>query len=606
MNSKQKFLFLFIIIGLFFPSFMIVKAENFNISEYQIIISTNENRSLDVSERYLIYFNSTTDNFTRTLNSKFNIIRIDGTTNYLSGKISDISTTRTFSTSNKGSKKVIKIMDTNALAGSTNSYDINYKFNLGIDKNREFDEFYYYLVDGSFNNTISSVYFKIDLPSSSNRCDITFLIDGQELSSNDISYSFNNNQITGFYNLQLNSNQTLAIDIKLDEGYFKDEVDTYNYFNFLLPFFPLITLIISFISWLAFGKGIKSKINKCETVPNDFDTAEIAFLYKGNITEHDVITTLWVLANKGYLKFYEANDGYKLGKPNSVTLTKLKNYEGDNAIQKTLFETIFEQSDVVELKNLEYRCYDALKYSKDILDNKDNKDKIFFSKIKKIRIAITILMAISILILNFNSVYLLTGQYFLIPIITSIYLFGIVVLFYFETKLPIKIIFGICFIGLGLYTGIAPILNEITTLIIYIVGTLLLYGSVAFYYFLSDRTLFGNKFYREILSFKKYLESMNKDQLISNIKLEKTFFYQMYPYTYILGINDIWITKGEKIITEAPSWYESEEQFSLSNFNKFCKSSVYTITQAMFKRQLPGMSSERIEYKKEKSPIDLD
>ena len=72
----------------------------------------------------------------------------------------------------------------------------------------------------------------------------------------------------------------------------------------------------------------------------------------------------------------------------------------------------------------------------------------------------------------------------------------------------------------------------------------------------------------------------------------------MYPYAYVFNITEVWNYKGNDFIKEFPVWYKTKEDFSLQNFQKFCRNMIFITTQAMYKRQTPGMSGTHVEYKK--------
>ena len=174
--------------------------------------------------------------------------------------------------------------------------------------------------------------------------------------------------------------------------------------------------------------------------------------------------------------------------------------------------------------------------------------------------------------MNFNSIYLFTSNYLFIPIVVALMVFGIYVLFIADTKLLIKIIFGVVLISSTLYIGVYPIVNDIRTLLLYIIGMILIFISAYIYKILPFRTKYGNQILSEIYGFKNYLEKMSISTLKEKIEQNPNYFYEMYPYIYVFDLTDMWIRKGESIIKEFPKWYYTNEQFSLANFQKFIKS----------------------------------
>lgn len=58
-------------------------------------------------------------------------------------------------------------------------------------------------------------------------------------------------------------------------------------------------------------------------------------------------------------------------------------------------------------------------------------------------------------------------------------------------------------------------------------------------------------------------------------------FYDILPYTYVLGISDKWIKKFATISLCAPSWYDSTNSFDVDSFESFMNSTMSTACNAM-------------------------
>ena len=53
------------------------------------------------------------------------------------------------------------------------------------------------------------------------------------------------------------------------------------------------------------------------------------------------------------------------------------------------------------------------------------------------------------------------------------------------------------------------------------------------------------------------------------VEQDPTYFYDILPFTYVLGVSDKWIKKFETISMQAPSWYDSPNAFDVVYFNSF-------------------------------------
>ena len=587
MRKKLFFILLFLLL---IP--INISAASYDIITYNIDIIVNENRTIDVKEEYNIYFTQSgelkkklTDKilFIRSNNSKF--------TNKI--KISNVSLL-------KNNEKVDYKYNNNEITTSINdkignveNYVISYSYDYGKDSNNTIDELMIDIINGLEVN-VSNANFKIEFPKDFDTSKIKFLENSNYI-DDDIIYNINNNVVTGFVNKNVDSN--ISMYIEFPNNYFVGAVN-HNKLSILILIAPIITIIIGIINYSKYCKNNKLKITLNENITNEYNSAEIAYLYKGYLTEHDLMTIFISLANNGYIRFIESDDGYKLGTFNSFVIEKIKDYDQDNAVVKILFEKIFQQKDMVELKDIEYNLYDTLVDAKSTIDNEENKDKLFFKDVKKSKNIIKLLIALSVIIVNFNSIYLFTEKYYLVPIISALMLLGIYLVFRIDNKILIKI-FGIIFMISTLYIGIVPYIDSITSILIYLFGIVLILVTSYIHRIIPERTKYGNEVLSEIYGFKRMLEQLSDNEIKEKMSINSNYYYDMYPYIYVLELTNMWVKKFEGIIDKYPDWYITKEEFSLNNFQNFIKNMIFTITQAMFKRQLTGQSSVHVEYHKD-------
>lgn len=53
-----------------------------------------------------------------------------------------------------------------------------------------------------------------------------------------------------------------------------------------------------------------------------------------------------------------------------------------------------------------------------------------------------------------------------------------------------------------------------------------------------------------------------------------TYFYDILPFTYVLGISNTWIKKFEAISLQAPDWYDGTSSFNVTSFGSFMNSTM--------------------------------
>ena len=64
---------------------------------------------------------------------------------------------------------------------------------------------------------------------------------------------------------------------------------------------------------------------------------------------------------------------------------------------------------------------------------------------------------------------------------------------------------------------------------------------------MGRKTEYGEEIYAKILGFKDFLEKAEKENLESLVEKDPNYFYNILPYTYVLGISKKWVKKFENI-----------------------------------------------------------
>lgn len=64
---------------------------------------------------------------------------------------------------------------------------------------------------------------------------------------------------------------------------------------------------------------------------------------------------------------------------------------------------------------------------------------------------------------------------------------------------------------------------------------------------LSKRTKYGLEMLGKIKGFKNFLSTAEKDRLESLVNQNPTYFYDILPFMYVLGISNKWIEQIEDI-----------------------------------------------------------
>ena len=153
-------------------------------------------------------------------------------------------------------------------------------------------------------------------------------------------------------------------------------------------------------------------------------------------------------------------------------------------------------------------------------------------------------------------------------------------------------VWGALFAGIPWYFLLFPALKqEPIYLIAYIVGLICIFGMMLCFRFLAQRTAYGNEILGKIKGFKNFLETAEKDRLEALVNENPTYFYDILPYTYVLGVSDTWIKKFETINLKAPTWYDSSTSFDMITFSSFMNNTMISAQSAMSSSSSSSSSS---------------
>ncbi len=94
-------------------------------------------------------------------------------------------------------------------------------------------------------------------------------------------------------------------------------------------------------------------------------------------------------------------------------------------------------------------------------------------------------------------------------------------------------------------------------------------GMIIYIILMPKRTPYGQAILGKIVGYRTFLEVAEKDRLEAMVAKYPTYFFDILPYTYALGISFEWVMKFRNITMSKPVWLDSPHDFDLSNFNSF-------------------------------------
>lgn len=566
------------------------------IDKYNVNIIVNENNTLDIEERITTFFNASKHGIIRDIPIVNNVTRLDGTNSVIRAKIKDLSVNANYTTSRNGDYYSIKIGDAYKYITGENEYVIKYTYDLGKDKNKNYDELYFNIIGDSWNTVIGNVTFNITMPKEFDSTKLGFSKGLSGSTGNDgILYSIKNNVISGSYNGILGKNEALTVRLELDEGYFVEEKKPL--LSYIMLFLPEIALILSLLIYYY----CNNKDVIVDTVeffpPDDYNSLEIGYLYKGKATDNDVVSLLIYLANKGYIKIEEEEEKF-IFTYRTIKIYRIKDvYEGDNELERKFFNDLFKYGRIVDYNGkdtlmvtnyqLHYSFYKKIDKILNIINSKENNKKILKSAFWVKTLLVLFLFAavigtFGITISQFGGDFpfeVLFICLFYIPFfVSAIYTKGMPIVF----RIFILVFISFHFLAMTTPFDLIGLITENIELLFYLIlgiASIIIIGFLLKH--IKIRTEYGNKMYGRIKGFRNFLKTAEKEKLEEMVEKYPTYFYDILPYTYVLGISNKWIKKFESIAMREPDWYNSGTSFNINSFASSFNRTMSTVSNSM-------------------------
>ena len=618
---------------------------------FDVNIVVNNDNSLDITETFTINYNIPSHGIIRTIPIKNEIERLDNSNSTTYARITDIYVDAPFKKSIVDNTINLKIGDKDKYVEGKQTYTIKYNYALGKDDISEFDELYFNIIGTDIDVPVHNITFKISMPHDFDTSKLGFSSGKKGSTTNsNVYYNVSNNVITGYYSGILDEFSSITVRCELPEGYFTEAklltlVGDWYYIAIA------IMLLISFILFIKYGKD-KTVVAPVEFFPpEDFNSLDIAYIYKGKVGSKDVTSLLIYLANKGYIEILPkgtklssehtpgyispveekiADLKYKLSKekyknPNSpkikyyenllatyqsgetpqkssikakyenynFVIRKLKDYDGTDENERRFMKGLFAygRTEVTD-KMLEKRFYTT---TNAILDNKNSKSSKYAiyekesDKKKKfitLFIFITCLLTFALPIQSFEHILFFIGVAVFFLIGFTVFMATIKLqfpgnIFAFTHGIAFGVIPIVLWISFTFSSHTSFIINGLIGLVITIIMIILRMN-------MSKRTEYGNIMLGRIKGFRNFLVTARKEELEALVEKHPTYFYDILPYTYVLGISKKWISKFENIHLTPPNWSNDNTDFNINRFNSFMNSTIRKANRSM--SSLPASS----------------
>ncbi len=589
------------LIGVFRQPAAAASAGGYDISSYSTKISIADDNVYSVNETISADFSEARHGIFRYIPFTQEMLWTEnGATNKVvyHTKVSSVSVLNDpFTTYNEDGNLVIRIGDPDKTVTGNKTYNIIYKHSLGNDKVDSEDFVYYNLIGADWDCTISNVSFEVTLPKAFESMKIHFF-SGDYTSTTEapVSYTISGNTIIGSLNGTLSPGQALTLQIDLPEGYFNIPAP--------FPWAPVIMFaagilaLLSLLLFLRFGRD-PVMVKPVEFYPPDAITsAEAGYIIDSSVDDKDVVSLIIYWASKGYLAIDQTG---------RLKLIRQKGLpEDSNKYEIYMFNKLFSGGSEVEIDDLKETFYTTIETTEGMIkDLYSAKDKSLYDSkslaLRKLTYFMSAALIFAALFYSMNAEY---------------YIGFVSLIVAFVGTAVIMAPFAGIFRTLEKWNGLKGF-NRTSKLVFSIIaGAVLLLIFVAYFYFINllllgvvtavaaafinvlsifmrKRTAGGNDILGKLLGFKNFIEVAEKPRLEKLVEENPSYFYDVIPYAYVLGVSDKWAKKFEGIAMRPPEWYYGRrgDVFTPLIFQSALFHSMAVMNTSMVSRPAPPPSS---------------
>lgn len=565
-------------------------ALGYVIDAYDVDMVVNENNTFDITETITANFTGKNKHgIVRQIPLKNKITRPDGTKSDNRVIVSNISVSDSCMFSYENGYIILKIGSSNQTVSGRKLYTIKYHYNIGKDPLKDADELYFNLIGDGCDTSINNVTFTITMPKGFDKSTLGFSMGYRaSIDNSNVNYEVIGNTISGELTRSLYAGQALTVRLTLPEGYFVIPLDFMGLFEIGIP---ILFVIVGFVIWIKYRKE-NTVLETVEFYPPDgLDSLEIGFIYKGRLKRKDITSLLISLASKGFLGIEEfEEETSKRRKLKSVKIIKKKGTGATSKSERIFLNGLFKSKNNVANNGVPDDFYLTIDKIYEMINCKENEKKIFEKAPAKKKICLMAMIIAIFLLMEVASVfkllYLFKGiEIVLITfamIIAMLIVVGVLSTAYKEQDgLLIMVAFLLFTMNLA-YLGIGEdIFLAMECFVKFMIKSMCAILLIIFLKTMKRRTEYGNKMLGRIRGFKHFLKIVKKSQLEELVMENPTYFFDILPYTYVLGVSKKWIKKFENITLEPPKWYSGDGEFDTYSFDASVRTIRSSISKAM-------------------------
>lgn len=479
--------------------------------------------------------------------------------------------------------------------GETRTFSISYSYDIGKDRNKNFDDVYFNLVGTNSNCTISNVSFEVEFPDISKAKDIK-VYKGEAGENKTQDFTISENTISGSF-AELNVGEGVTFRAVFADGYLKTPKAKINGYQIGSILICVAGIAIAVVCFLIFRQ--KNNIPKpVELVPFDgLDPFVADYMANDEISTKTISASVIVLANKGYVKIEQKEKDEIVLHKTQKDIKKEK-----NSSLRGVYDALFKfEEESVKLSSLGETFYSMISSinSSERVKQKTNLYSQEKSKIHGIlKIAYVLLCVLSVVFMCCSQkVYFghETAVFILINFMFVVFMFFAIVLLFFKPKKLwiLNLIYSILFVVLMSIVYGKKELAIIDPYCVCLVSTFIISALPCFINVVPKYSDSGKVTKGRVLGFKNYIKMCEVEQIKMFANENPNYYFDVLPYAYVFGLSDVWIEKFKSIEVEMPEWVYSDSDvlFDMLMFNTMFRNVNMGISKSINKGMINMISN---------------
>ncbi|MBD5541403.1 MAG: DUF2207 domain-containing protein [Lachnospiraceae bacterium] len=562
-RRKLGFIGMIICAPILFICFVGISSQEkaYSFEDYRTDITIYEDKQCTVSEQFYVS-NPYSVDVKRYLPFCSNIEKPDGTKGRYHLAVSELEC-RTPEDKNVGRLSTVLniplLPQIDSVSGKEKC-ELTYSAHLSSDYEQDDNQLFFNIIGNKNEISIFGVEFSIEMPSEVSRENIQFYLvreDGK-LVPLKLDFDIKGKVIKGEYPGELKSKTGICVMMELEDGYFKvsgqDNGRIYRLTGMVLLVFLLCAAI-----WYLFGRDKYVVMNTTELgMPLGMNALELGYYYKGALTMESVFSMFYTLAGKGYLNIMKRKDAKDL-KP-AFTVSKIRDYDGDNPLEKYFMNCIFGKSFIVQSEELMAnisRFRGSLKTFFMDAEEYLGKEKPVYRK----NYRWFILIVVAGMIVNYLLAFLMSGENYLIDekywrvmqgmetVSLAVFMGCIAYFIMVRGKIGFDAIsYFILSFSILYFTWLPELIFDTAHIILYLTGMITLLIEVWFAFHFKRRTERAMIIAGRAAGYRKFLMNIESSRIDALRETDKDKYYEAVASAYALKVNWKWFKDVENII----------------------------------------------------------